>query len=229
MKSGVDMATAKLLSQFDAAPIETPLARSPSGNTSATCKARQEEERKRTSVSSRSVGLDRHHIWLVICGARSAGPNTYDDPTTGAPGETEAGGEEPDKGTSDPTSSDVGGPIVTASGNDDGDDHVAGTHDGSTGDQGGLTSPCVNVEHSRDGGNEEDDTDDSGCKKRDGVALQTDLLEDERGVVEDEVDPRPLLEAAYPERSDGYKHRGITRRKKDGVGRGQQSRFEIYF
>ena len=83
-------------------------------------------------------------------------------------------------------------PVVTASTDDDGNDEVADTHDNSAGNQGWLTAPGVDVKDSRDGGKEHDNANNTGSKKRDGVAFETDATEDERGVVKNEVNTRPL-------------------------------------
>lgn len=107
----------------------------------------------------------------------------YDNHSARAPANAERHDIDPDKDAGDPASGAVSRPVVSAGGDDDGDDHVTGAHDDGTGDQGRLTAPVVDVENGGDGGKEHDDTDDTRCKKRDRVAFETDLLKDERGIV----------------------------------------------
>ena len=65
------------------------------------------------------------------------------------------------------------------------------THADGTSDEDGLATKLINVKNSRDGGEHEQDTTDTTSQERGGVASQTQVLEDESGVVQDSVDTRP--------------------------------------
>lgn len=71
------------------------------------------------------------------------------------------------------------------------DNDVRNTHADGTSDEDGLATKLINVKNSRDGGEHEQDTTDTTSQERGGVASQTQVLEDESGVVQDSVDTRP--------------------------------------
>jgi hypothetical protein len=71
------------------------------------------------------------------------------------------------------------------------DNNVRDTHAEGAGDEDGLATKLVNVEDGGNGGEHEQDTTNTTGQKRSGVASQTQVLEDESGVVENSVDTRP--------------------------------------
>jgi hypothetical protein len=125
-----------------------------------------------------------------------------DDPRTGAPGEAEADGEDPDEDNGGPPRGAVCGPVALALGNDARDDEVADTHDDCACDECRLAAPLVDVKHGGDGGEEHDDTDDTRGEKRGRGSVQAETAEDKGCVVKDEVDTGPLLEG-HDEDCDG--------------------------
>jgi hypothetical protein len=68
---------------------------------------------------------------------------------------------------------------------------VRNTHTDGTSDEDGLTTKLIDVEDSRDCGEHEQDTTNTTGQKRTCVASQTQVLEDESGVVQNSVDTRP--------------------------------------
>lgn len=71
------------------------------------------------------------------------------------------------------------------------DDDVRDTHTDGTGDEDGLATKLIDVENGGDGGEHEQDTTNTTSQKRSSIASQTQILEDESGVVENSVDTRP--------------------------------------
>ena len=58
----------------------------------------------------------------------------------------------------------------------------------------GLRPPLVHVEHRRDGGKEKEDAADTTCEQGSRRSGETQILEDERGIVENGIDARPWNE-----------------------------------
>lgn len=100
---------------------------------------------------------------------------------------TEVNGVQPDENDSSPGRTLMVVPVVLVRASDTGDDEVGYRHAETADDENRLTAETIDEEDGRDGGEEHDDADHTGGKKRDGTASQTDTLEDEGGVVEDRV------------------------------------------
>ena len=101
---------------------------------------------------------------------------------------------DPDENDSDPSGSctSFGLPFGRSKGAvKSSDDNVRDTHANGTSDEDGLATKLINVEDGRDGGEHKQDTADTTGQKRSGVASQTQVLEDESGVVQNSVDSRP--------------------------------------
>ena len=73
-------------------------------------------------------------------------------------------------------------------------DKVAGSHEEGAGDEDGLPAGLIDPYDGRNGREEHHNAYHTGGEKRDGVACQAEVPEDERCVVENGVDTGPLLE-----------------------------------
>lgn len=71
------------------------------------------------------------------------------------------------------------------------DNDVRDTHANGTSDENRLTTKLINVENGRNGCEHEQDTTNTTSQERGCVASQTQILEDESGVVQNGVDTRP--------------------------------------
>jgi hypothetical protein len=71
------------------------------------------------------------------------------------------------------------------------DNDVRDTHAQGAGNEDGLATKLIDIEDGGDRGEHEQDTTNTTGQKRSGVASQTQVLEDESGVVENSVDTRP--------------------------------------
>lgn len=100
---------------------------------------------------------------------------------------TEVDGVQPDEDDSSPGRTLVVVPVVLVRASNTSDDEVGNRHPETSDDENRLTAETIDEENGRDGGEEHDDADHTGGKKRDGTASQTDTLEDEGGVVENRV------------------------------------------
>lgn len=75
--------------------------------------------------------------------------------------------------------------LVDVLGKNHGDDEMASTHANSADSQDRLTAESVDPQDCRDGSDKHDDTDDTSGQETGGVAAETKLSKDLRGVVQD--------------------------------------------
>lgn len=114
---------------------------------------------------------------------------TADDPSGRAPGGSEAGDVDADKGDEDLLARGVG---LADGGTGDGDDQFADSHPGGTEDEKLAATDALHHPHARDSGCDVDDVGDDG--EDEGVAAGDTGGQEEGGaVVEDEVDTGELL------------------------------------
>lgn len=103
---------------------------------------------------------------------------------------------DPDERDGNPTSSFARGTtplrrsIVTVQTSDN---QMRDTHTEGTNDENGLATKLIDVKNGRDSGEHEQDTTDTTGEKRTRVASQTQVLENESGVVQNSVNARPYV------------------------------------
>jgi hypothetical protein len=73
------------------------------------------------------------------------------------------------------------------------DNQMRDTHTEGTDNENGLATKLIDVKNGRDSGEHEQDTTNATSQKRTCVASQTQVLEDESGVVQNSVDTRPCV------------------------------------
>lgn len=171
--SGVACPMAKLLSQLDEAPIEIPFALTPRGKTSATRTHAPGWEKESVSVKLREHDAEGMTYSPRVSKVDLVDPDEYNG--------------NPASGFASTTSPAARSKVTVQSSDDD----VRNTHADGTGDEDGLATKLIDVKDGRDGGEHEQDTADTTSQKRSGVASQTQVLEDESGVVQNGVDTRP--------------------------------------
>jgi hypothetical protein len=107
---------------------------------------------------------------------------------------TETDGEKPNEHDSCPacrgrrSTPSIGIPLFLELTNDTSYNEMADSHDDGARNKNGLSAPAVQINDGRNGGKEHDDADNARCQKRCGVTSEIKTGEDERGVIQDEVD-----------------------------------------